>query len=424
MNSLQIRSGCPRARRVPRAALMSAILLLATMAGVALAGDETTVDGVLHVRNGSSPSGGTETVVLEELWRVGGDDEDILFGLVAQVLVDDASNVYLLDSQLSQVEVFDADGAHQTTLGHEGDGPGEFRAAFDMVFMPDGTLGVSQSFPGKIVKLNLDGTPAGVFQPGFGDATAGGFLALVNCLSGGGNLVLAGLDISFDQSTFTQVRRNFVSSFDAEGNATTTYLSVERIWKLRDFTLTEDLQDAIWGRLDVGPDGKVVCGISRNEYALTVFTPDGKVDRVIEREFESWKRNDKARARMAAQNEGVLRQLPPGAGHEVHELAPDISGLTVRDDGTIWVMTSRSQFTAAPGDFTYDVFSPEGDFVKQVTLKAGGSAANDTLVLAGNGLVFQVTGFWDALVAAIGGQGSGSMDDDAEPMSVVCYRVK
>ena len=423
MKAIAIR---PRRRRsrVMLQAVMACALALLLSAGAARAVEETTVDGVLHVRNGAEPSGGTETVVLEELWRVGGEDEDVFFGLVAQVLVDDQNTVYLLDSQLSQVEVFSAEGEHLRTVGRQGEGPGEFNAAFDMVFMPDGTLGVSQSFPGKLVKIARDGTPAGVFQPSFRDATAGGFLVLVNCLSAGGNLVLAGLDIAFDQATFTQVRRNFVASFGEDGMVQTTYVSVEKTWELRDFTLTDDLQDAVWGRLDVGADGKVVCGIPRNEYALTVFDRDGSVDRVIERAYESWSRNEKARARQTAQDEGIMRQLPPGADFEVADLAPDIAALDVRADGSIWVMTSRSQFTAAPGDYTYDVFSPEGEFVKQVTLQAGGRADEDQLVLGGGGLVFRVTGFWDALTAVIGGSGSGSEDAEAAPMEVICYRSR
>ena len=408
----------------PRGAVAPAILLILTLAGFAAAADRTTVDGVLHVRNGATPSQGTETIALEELWRVGGDDEEVFFGLVAQVLTDDADNAYLLDSQLSQVEVFDLEGHHTGTLGRQGEGPGEFNAAFDMVFMPDGTLGVSQSFPGKIVKLNLDGTPAGVFQPTLHESTAGGFLALVNCLSGGGNLVLAGLDISFDQATFTQDRRNFVASFDAEGKVVTEYVSVAKTWELRDFTLTEELQDAVWGRLDVGADGKVYCGIPRDRYEITVFAPDGRVEHVIERDYEPWRRNERALARMTAQMEGVMRQLPPGADYEVDAQSAALAGLTAREDGSLWVMNSRAMFTAGPGDYTYDVFDREGEFVRQVTLHADGRADEDALIFAGEGRAFRITGFWDALTSVLGGAGSGSEEDEeSAPMEVICYRI-
>ena len=46
------------------------LLLFLCVAGVSVAGEKTTVDGVLHVRNDATPSGGTETVALEEMWRV------------------------------------------------------------------------------------------------------------------------------------------------------------------------------------------------------------------------------------------------------------------------------------------------------------------------------------------------------------------
>ena len=68
------------------------------------------------------------TVQLEEIWRVGGeDDEEILFGVVAFGVLDEEGNMYLLDSQLSQVLVINPEGELIDTLGREGEGPGEMR---------------------------------------------------------------------------------------------------------------------------------------------------------------------------------------------------------------------------------------------------------------------------------------------------------
>jgi hypothetical protein len=69
-------------------------------------GEEVQRDGVLTIVNPENPSGGAVEIELEELWRVGGDDEDVLFGVIAQLVVDDAGDVYLLDGQLSEVQVF------------------------------------------------------------------------------------------------------------------------------------------------------------------------------------------------------------------------------------------------------------------------------------------------------------------------------
>ncbi len=404
-------------------------LLLATFSvcsGLTWAGEHVFEDGILHVKNGAEPEGGVETLLLEEMWRVGGDEEGIFFGLIAQALVDDDNNVYLLDSQLLQVEVFSAEGEHLRTVGRQGEGPGEFTMAFDMVFMPDGTLGVVQVFPGKLVKLDLEGTPAGVYKPKMGEAVEGGFLALVNCLGAGGNLILSGIDISFDTATLIQTRTYFLKSFGGDELPVADYHETVRVWKFNDnFVYRESENDFIWARLDVAPDGKVVAALPRNEYALTVFNSDGSVDRVIEREYVSWQREERARARANAQIEGQIRQFPPNTPYEIEELEPDIETLFVHDDGTIWVMTSRAMWKSKSGVLkTYDVFSPAGDFIKQVDVIAEGAPANDLLIFARNDLVFQITGFYDAIVAIVGGIGTGAEEEESAPMELVCHRFQ
>ena len=141
---------------------MSMILVLGLIlaAGVVSAGEVTTIDGVPTVINGAKPADGVGDLKLTELWRRGGEDDEIIFGLVLKALSDDAGNVYVLDQQLCEVQVFDPSGDHLATLSREGDGPGEVRQPTDMIWMPDGSLGLVQSFPGRIIKVERDGTPS------------------------------------------------------------------------------------------------------------------------------------------------------------------------------------------------------------------------------------------------------------------------
>ena len=82
------------------------------------------MNGILHVRNGSEPTGGIDVQQMKELWRVGGEnDEDILFGLIPRVCSDADGNVYVLDSQLNHVLVFSPDGLLDRTLFREAKGP-------------------------------------------------------------------------------------------------------------------------------------------------------------------------------------------------------------------------------------------------------------------------------------------------------------
>ena len=152
--------------------LFAAATLPTTLLAADWKGEIAVRDGVTHVVNPESPVE-EMTVTLKELWRVGGDDEEILFGVISQLLHDDDGNVYALDSQLSEIRVFSASGQLLRSIGREGEGPGEFRNGSDIYMGPGGILGVVQVFPGKIVLLQRDGTPAGNFP--LPAAEGGGF---------------------------------------------------------------------------------------------------------------------------------------------------------------------------------------------------------------------------------------------------------
>lgn len=410
--------------RSPLAAVAAAVLLLAAFASPAFVAAGAPA-AVPHVRNGAAPAGGSEDLQLEEIWRVGGDDdEDVLLGIVTRVLLDAKGNLYLLDQQLSEVKVFSPAGELLRTLGRQGDGPGEVSNPGDVVLMPDGTIGLVQIFPGKIVKLKQDGTPAGDFNPDTGAATAGGFLALVNCRGAGGNLVLSGIRISMDQATGKQTRNYFVRRYGADGKQLAEYIDKEVTWDFSaGFKFREIDNDFIWWRMDVAPDGRLIVCEPRYDYALSVYAPDGRLEKVIDREYESWPRNALVRERYQGIMEAQLRQFPPGTAMEVEDREQDVEDLRVAADGTIWVLPSRQMFEPAPGTFaTYDVFTPDGRFARQVRVHCPGDPSRDRLIFAGDDRVIQVTGFWDAVMAASGG--GGKDDAEAVPMEVICYRMK
>ena len=128
-------------------AALALALVIALPAGSATwDGSEETRDGVLHVLNPAAPLEAPETIAPEELWRLGGDDEDedVIFGVLTSIATDSEGNVYLLDMQLSQVYVYSSDGEYLNTIGREGEGPGEFRRAGDMFIAPDGNVAVMQ----------------------------------------------------------------------------------------------------------------------------------------------------------------------------------------------------------------------------------------------------------------------------------------
>ena len=74
-----------------------------------------------QVMNPAKAPQGQETLELEELWRVGGwDDEEVLFGVITDIIADREGNFYMLDSQLNEVQVYAPDGEYLRTIGREG----------------------------------------------------------------------------------------------------------------------------------------------------------------------------------------------------------------------------------------------------------------------------------------------------------------
>ena len=94
--------------------------------------------------------------------------EEYLFGRIGSLAVDSDRNVYVFDAQALHVRVFNADGTYITTLGREGEGPGEFGRAETIAVLPDGRLLVRD--PGnmrvQVFDLASGGTEEWVYNSG------------------------------------------------------------------------------------------------------------------------------------------------------------------------------------------------------------------------------------------------------------------
>ena len=413
--SVTLSNGRPL-RSAPAALAMMALMLAAT---AALAAPATTVkDGVTYVANGAKPSKGVEVVALKEAWRVGGDEGEDFFGLITQVRTGKDGRIYLLDTRLAEVPVYDTTGARVATLSREGDGPGESRLPANLVFMPDGTLGLAQIFPGKIVKINLDGSPAGSFTPGAADPTKGGFLQLFDCVTNGTDMVVTAESIA-QAGTAGQDRTNYVATVDADGKEKVRFLERKNHMDFTAFEFNEDKTDRVdFRKVAVGRDGRVYIAASRNRYAIDVYGKDGKLQRVIERAYEHKARTAEELKRLNDAVQAQLAQLP-GAKVSMSRTDPDIAAIEIGHDGNLWVANSRSGVDQPAGImFTWDVFSPDGEFIKQVSAKCPGDGKKDSLIWTPDGNAVLVTGFLDAAMSLQGG-GAAAEDDEAAPMEVV-----
>ena len=396
--------------------LAVAVLLLT---GTALAGEEVVREGVLHIANGSSPTQGVETINLEEMWRVGGEDGEDFFGLITQVLVGEDGSIYLLDTRLSEVPVYSPDGERVNTLSREGEGPGETRMPTNLVRMPDGNLGLVQRFPGKVTLIDMQGIPQGQVEPKLEE---GGFMALFDCFPHeSGQLTVVGQTFKQNGST-GRTNINFVSNFNTDGSEIVRFTEIVEEMDFSNFHFKEDEQNEItFRKATVGDDGRVYVSKVRNSYEIHVYKPDGGLDRVIERKYEHRKRTDEEYQKVFDLATRQLSRLP-GAKFDISKIEPDISSLRFSSDGNLWVTTSHSGYDEPEGILvTCDVFDPDGHFIKQVSARCEGDGQEDSLFWAPDGSAVLVTGFADALMS-LQNQGGDSDDEEAEPMEVIYYR--
>ena len=400
------------------------LVILASLAAAApadWAGSEVTENGKRIIKNPATPMHSPSNLRLEEQWRVGGEDEDeeVFFGVLTAIDTDESGNIYLLDTQLSEVFVFSPHGDYLHSIGRQGEGPGEFRRASEMFVTTGGQIAVVQAMPGKIVMLTPEGDPAGN-HPVQTDDDGVAFFRSAGRTSDG---------IVIQRQQFARRDNGFditsaLIRIDADGKKTAQYHEVS---ESRDFASMGFEEKTMSGlmRWKAGMDGRVYLSNSFDDYAIEVFNADGTPDRVIEREYQP-------RVRSAEEKEDRVPKIRFRAGshgREVEVKGSDtdraVLAMFPRADGSLWVMSSRGGFDTSEGTLgTFDVFDAEGRFVQAITLTGEGSFAADGFHFVGDRL-FVVIGFRSAQEAMRGGDEDAEYDEDedAVPMGVICYEL-
>ncbi|MFO7655132.1 MAG: hypothetical protein R6X25_15135 [Candidatus Krumholzibacteriia bacterium] len=360
------------------------------------------------------------TITLVEEWRAGGEDGDIFFGMVVGTVADGEGNVYVLDSQLAQVEVFAPDGAHLRTLGGEGDGPGEVRAPQAVSFLSDGTLGIVKFFPGEIVRLTPDGIPQTSIHltpAADGGKAQTGEVAAFGMECRGGTLLVAG-----QRSVPSEVgssRRHFLARFSSTGEELVRYREHDMELDFNAFRFVEStILPAFLLTSAVSPDGEVYTPAGRDRYAVEVYAADGALERVIERRDRPRRRTDRERRRMNALVDAWGQGIPYEVPREFDVFEPPITELFVDRDGILWVQHARSGFDQKDGVFlTYDTFDRDGRWLQEVSVVAEGDPTYDGVKFLDDGRALLIKGYVLARWASRGAR-NATFDEDEEPGAI------
>jgi len=277
-----------------KSTLPPAVILILSFTALACAaaswnGSTGMEDGWPVVDNPDKPMHKDETIVAEEIWRLGheDDEQEMVFGLISDGLIDEDGITYLLDSHLTTIYKVSPDGEILGNIGREGDGPGEFRNIMNMIFMPDGSLGIFELMPGRIVTMGRDGDPRPRFS--FGDDSSES-MHNISRMAADENSVVLGYSV-FEFSDEGLKSTNTLARYAPDGSVMNVLFSQSEDESGASVSFeSEDGEFSRYWAMD--KDGRVIVFKDNQKYSLDIFNPDGSHAMKIRRQYEPVRRSD------------------------------------------------------------------------------------------------------------------------------------
>ncbi|MBU2693340.1 MAG: hypothetical protein KJ970_20670 [Candidatus Eisenbacteria bacterium] len=362
------------------------------------------------------PTHGVQPLALHELWRVGGENEDIMFGRITDLKMHPDGSLFVLDNQLCQVVVISADGEHLRDISREGDGPGEVRQPMGLVFLADDVLGIGTGFPAKLITLRLDGTPIGTHYP-VGAPAEGNVAVMISLHCVDGVLAASGGKIAFVTGGESYTDR-FVSVGDA---------SICEFHKILEITTPFDPSGYIFVEADdyyidrswvLGSGGRIYAPMKRDAYEISEYDTAGNLVRVFGRRYEPRKRTQAEKGRVSPV---IDPGTPANTDWTIEDHDPCVARImTNPDDETIWVLTPHGHEDQPEGILeTWDVFAPDGEYLTQVPIPLGHEMNEGTCYLVGNRRMVVVRG-----TGSVFNPREADEETEIEPLEVICYEIR
>ncbi len=414
-------------------------LLLQCPVGQASTRQDSRLDGVPCVQNSSQPAHGAETIKLSEVWRVRG--EEITGSTSCRITSAQSGpegNIYLLEPSRGVI-ILSATGELVRMLEPQLQHPSDRTPVLSLMIAPEGTMELVQMGCRRVVSQTLDGTvDAGPLYEDFKGCPEPG-VSIFDGQRRGSHLALAGkLVVVVSPNDTSMTSTTFLSRFPLEDEHRVRYeevryhesrnkYSIDSPGKIRDYSCTHFSEHDEYfpapDRWALGHDGRVFVVPFRDEYEIWVHTREGRLERVIRRDFRSPKRSPHRLALIrGAWDEAVGDKACDS--YELCDTDPAIRRIWVDDDGMLWVLHARSALNQPEGILhSYDVFDSTGVLAKQVAIACDGDGESDALFFLDANRIFRVTGALDPLLIVPQGIGHGPYGGHASPSEIVCYQV-
>jgi sugar lactone lactonase YvrE len=340
---------------VPYFLVLALVLIFLAGCGPKEPGEEypaeiKTVDGVKSISNPDFPKDGTIHYVMEEELSIGvlEGDEEYMLNMPQDVKVSEDGTIYVLDWGDVCIKVFDDKGVYLCTIGRKGQGPGEFDTPAFYDISPDGRVFIMDTRNRRVVIFGVEGEYLGGFRlEGFylGMKTDDQNRMYFEKEMRKG--ALEDLPVTKDFQEIEVINQIIRSRPDGSDR-----------FVLGEFEGEKDRvkRTPTGGTMSVGSEYNIVWEVSRdgmlyeglnNEYKINIFNPDGTKVMTFSREYEPV-------LLVRRMDDMVVKNLMPAYDPR--------KGFEFDGKGNLWV----AFFSENEEENAYDVFSPEGIYVKQV----------------------------------------------------------
>lgn len=309
-----------------------------------------TIEGVKVVTNPDYPREGKIRYSMEEDLSIGvaEGDEGYMLNRPYDINVAENGTIYILDWGDMCIKVYGKDGSYLRTIGQKGQGPGEFGLLIYMALSSDGRIFIMDPTNRRVSVLDIYGKYLGGFrvEGQFREMKTDGKNRLYYSKSTP-QKALEELPVTKDLQEIDTVVQIFRSDADGEDLFNFGDFKGEKNRIRRtdsgSFISTPSQYNIVW---EVNREGILYEGLNQ-EYKINVFDQDGKKILTFGREYEPVMIERRS-------GELVRKSLMPAFDPR--------RAWEFDDDGNLWV----SIYSKNEEEVVYDVFSPQGIYLKQV----------------------------------------------------------
>lgn len=324
-------------------------LIISVLVLIACGGEQTSAG----IEEPAGPE--IDTLIVTDSIGVLMGDSCYMFGSIIKAEILPGGNIILFDRSTGLISTYDENGVFVSSFGGIGEAPGEFTLPGTMTVLGDGRIAVMDWMDREVCFFSSDGEYLGS-RPNLGFE-----MPMTMTAAGDSCFVIYSCPTRQVEGTYKMGYELNIWEGTSEEPRSTPFTHL--------FEFGKEDYDFRPGYLTVaaGSNGHVYLHrMNSEDYLIEVFDLDGQPVDTISSEpvLVPWEDIERYTNIPLASFSVMIDDNTQQISGELPEYAPQIEKLGIDSIGNLWAQQGTTK------ELTWDVFSPEGEIIRQVTLNA------------------------------------------------------